>query len=179
MNKSIDIGMAGNGAIGGLVAITAPSGYVETWAAFPIIGIIAGIIVPIGIKLIDKKIDDPVGALTAHGLCGIWGTIACGFFTAPRFAKYNAFGDPAGGLFYSGSFSQLIAQVVGVIIIFTFVFIMSPTSLSGLSRPRSGCVSPRKYEEAGLDISEHGMYGYPEQFIPQVGKGDLASSGSG
>ena len=72
--KAIDIGMAGNGAIGALVAITAPSGYVEPWAA-PIIGAIAGVIVPLCIYAIDKRIDDPVGALSAHGVAGIWGTL--------------------------------------------------------------------------------------------------------
>ena len=87
--KRIDIGMAGNGAIAGLVAITAPSGYVELWAA-PIIGAVAGVIVVLGVLAIDKKIDDPVGALSAHGLAGIWGTLACGLFTAPRLAEKNA-----------------------------------------------------------------------------------------
>src|SRR3954462_105839 len=91
--KSIDIGMAGNGAIAALVAITAPSGYVELWAA-PIIGAVAGGIVVLGVFAIDKYIDDPVGALSAHGLAGIWGTISCGLFTAPRLAEYNAVGDP-------------------------------------------------------------------------------------
>ena len=108
--KAIDIGMAGNGAIAGLVAITAPSGYVEIWAA-PIIGAVAGVIVVLGVYAIDKVIDDPVGALSAHGLAGIWGTISCGIFTAPRLAQYNAFGDPDGGLWYSGQFTQLVAQV--------------------------------------------------------------------
>ena len=102
--KSIDIGMAGNGAIAALVAITAPSGYVELWAA-PIIGFVAGAIVPLCIYAIDKKIDDPVGALSAHGIAGIWGTLSCGLFTAPRFAEYNGFGDA--GLVYTGSFHQL------------------------------------------------------------------------
>ena len=91
--KKIDIGMAGNGAIAGLVAITAPSGYVELWAA-PIIGAVAGVIVVLGVLAIDKKIDDPVGALSAHGLAGIWGTLACGLFTAPRLAEKNAVGEP-------------------------------------------------------------------------------------
>ena len=102
---TIDIGMAGNGAIAGLVAITAPSGYVEVWAA-PIIGAVAGVIVVFGVYAIDKLIDDPVGALSAHGLAGIWGTLACGIFTAPRLAQYNGFGDPEGGLWYSGSSSS-------------------------------------------------------------------------
>ena len=79
--KTVDVGMAGNGAIAGLVAITAPSGYVEFWAA-PIIGAVAGVIVVYGVVLIEKVVDDPVGALTAHGLAGIWGTLACGIFTS-------------------------------------------------------------------------------------------------
>src|SRR5215213_4166326 len=90
--KSIDIGMAGNGAIGALVAITAPSGYVEPWAGV-IIGALAGVLVPLCIYAIDKKIDDPVGALSAHGIAGIWGTLACGLFTAPKYADFNAVGD--------------------------------------------------------------------------------------
>ena len=102
LTKTIDIGMAGNGAIAGLVAITAPSGYVEYWAA-PIIGAIAGVIVVFGVIAIEKIIDDPVGATSAHGLAGIWGTLACGIFTSPRLAEFNEVGDP--GLWYSGSFS--------------------------------------------------------------------------
>ena len=120
--KSIDIGMAGNGAIGALVAITAPSGYVELWTA-PIIGGIAGIIVPLAIYAIDKKLDDPVGALSAHGIAGIWGTLACGIFTAPRFAEYNAFGEA--GLIYTGSFEQLGVQALGIVTVFAFVFTLS------------------------------------------------------
>ncbi len=156
--------MAGNGAIGALVAITAPSGYVELWAA-PIIGFVAGVIVPLGVYAIDKRIDDPVGALTAHGLCGVWGTISCGFLTSPRLAKYNGFGDPNGGLVYSGSFKQLIAQVVGLTIAFSFVFVMSYATFWVIKKTYGMRVTPEE-EDAGLDISEHGMYGYPEQFIP-------------
>jgi len=116
--KAIDIGMAGNGAIAALVAITAPSGY-----------------------------------------------ISCGFFTSPRFAKYNAFGDPNGGLFYSGSLKQLIAQCVGFTVAFTFVFAMSFATFWAIKK-LYGLRVTEEEEEAGLDISEHGMYGYPEQFIP-------------
>jgi len=159
---TIDIGMAGNGAIGALVAITAPSGYVEAWAA-PIIGGIAGIIVPLGVYAIDRWIDDPVGALSAHGLCGIWGTLSCGLFTAPRLAEYNAFGD--GGLFYTGSFEQLGTQALGVVVVFAFVFVLSFATFWAIKRFYGLRVSAEE-EDAGLDISEHGMYGYPEQFIP-------------
>ena len=90
--KTIDIGMVGNGAIAALVAITAPSGYVELWAA-PFIGGVAGVLVVVAIIAIDKVIDDPVGALSAHGLAGVWGTLSCGLFTAPRLAEYNGFGE--------------------------------------------------------------------------------------
>ena len=162
--KAIDIGMAGNGAIAALVAITAPSGYVEPWAA-PIIGAVAGVIVVLGVYAIDKWIDDPVGALSAHGLAGIWGTLSCGFFTSPRLAKYNAFGDPNGGLFYSGSFKQLIAQVVGFSVAFTFVFALSYATFWVIKKVYGLRVSDEE-EEAGLDISEHGMYGYPGAVHP-------------
>ena len=164
LQKTLDIGMAGNGAIGALVAITAPSGYVELWAAIPI-GLVAGLIVPACILAIDKKLDDPVGVLTVHGICGIWGTLACGLFTSPRLAQYNAFGDPAGGLLYSGSFAQLIAQAVGFVVAFTFVFAMSYATFFLIKKTYGLRVSEEE-EDAGLDISEHGMYGYPEQFIP-------------
>ena len=164
MQKTLDIGMAGNGAIGGLVAITAPSGYVELWAALPI-GIIAGLLIPPCVLAIDKKLDDPVGVLTAHGICGIWGTLSCGLFTSPRYAQYNAFGDPAGGLFYSGSLAQLVAQAVGFMVAFSFVFAMSYTTFWLIKRTYGLRVTEEE-EDAGLDISEHGMYGYPEAFIP-------------
>jgi Amt family ammonium transporter len=160
--KVVDIGMAGNGAIGALVAITAPSGYVVPWAGV-VIGFIAGIIVPLGVYAIDRKLDDPVGALSAHGLCGIWGTLACGIFTAPALAKFNAVGEA--GLIYNGSFSQLGAQALGVVVVFTFVFVLSYGTFWAIKKTYGLRVSAEE-EDAGLDISEHGMYGYPEQFIP-------------
>jgi Amt family ammonium transporter len=163
LSKTVDIGMAGNGAIAGLVAITAPSGYVEYWAA-PIIGAIAGVIVVLGVIAIEKVIDDPVGATSAHGLAGIWGTLACGIFTSPRLAEFNEVGDP--GLWYSGSFHQLGAQALGVGVAFTCVFVVSYGVFFLLKKTIGIRVSPEE-EDAGLDISEHGMYGYPEQFIPQ------------
>jgi Amt family ammonium transporter len=160
---SIDIGMAGNGAIAALVAITAPSGYVAPWAAIPIGGV-AGIIVVLGVYAIDKYVDDPVGALSAHGLAGIWGTLSCGIFTLPSLAKYNAVGRP--GLIYNGSFAQLGAQALGVVVVFAFVFVASFATF-WLIKHTYGLRVSAEEEDAGLDISEHGMYGYPEQFIPE------------
>lgn len=162
LRKTIDIGMAGNGAIAGLVAITAPSGYVEYWAA-PIIGAVAGVIVVLGVLAIEKVLDDPVGALSAHGLAGVWGTLACGLFTAPRFAEFNGVGE--GGLWYTGSFHQLGAQALGVGAAFAFVFAFSFGIFFVIKKTIGLRVTPEE-EDAGLDISEHGMYGYPEAFIP-------------
>src|SRR4051812_5890902 len=160
--KAIDIGMAGNGAIAALVAITAPSGYVDPWAAL-IIGAVAGVIVVLGVYAIDRVIDDPVGALSAHGLAGIWGTLACGLFTDPKLAAFNAVGK--GGLLYTGSFAQLGHQALGVVVVFAFVFAVSAATFFAIKLVYGMRVTAEE-EDAGLDISEHGMYGYPEQFIP-------------
>jgi Amt family ammonium transporter len=167
--RTFDIGMAGNGAIAALVAITAPSGYVEYWAA-PIIGAVAGVIVVFGVLAIEKLLDDPVGALSAHGLAGIWGTLSCGIFTSPRLADLNAIGKP--GLVYTGSFHQLGAQALGVVAAFAVVFVVSYATFWAIKKTIGLRVSDAE-EEAGLDIAEHGMYGYPEQFIPdtEIGAG--------
>jgi Amt family ammonium transporter len=104
-----------------------------------------------------------VGALSAHGLAGIWGTLSCGIFTAPSLAKLNAVGD--GGLWYTGSFHQLGAQVLGIGAAFSFAFASSYAVFWAIKKTIGMRVSAED-EEAGLDIVEHGMYGYPEQFIP-------------
>jgi ammonium transporter, Amt family len=163
--RTFDIGMAGNGAIAALVAITAPSGYVEYWPA-PIIGGIAGFGVVFCIIAIDKRIDDPVGALSAHGVAGIWGTLSCGLFTAPRLAEYNGIGN--GGLFYTGSFEQFGRQALGVAAAFTSVFAVSYAIFWVIKRTHGLRVSAEE-ERRGLDIVEHGMWGYPEQFMPVPG----------
>jgi Amt family ammonium transporter len=162
LQKTVDIGMAGNGAIAGLVGITAPSGYVEFWAA-PIIGAVAGVIVVVGVLAIEKVLDDPVGALSAHGLAGIWGTLACGLFTSERLAELNGVGSP--GLFQGGGLEQLGDQALGVVVAFACVFAVSYI-VFGLIKATIGLRVSSDQEEAGLDIVEHGMYGYPEQFIP-------------
>jgi Amt family ammonium transporter len=174
----IDIGMAGNGAIAALVAITAPSGYVSPWAAIPI-GAVAGVIVVLGVYAIDKWLDDPVGALSAHGLAGIWGTLSCGIFTNPDLAKFNAVGK--GGILYNGSFSQLGAQALGVLVAFSTVFGLSFATFWVIKKTYGLRVTADE-EDAGLDITEHGMYGYPEQFIPEpelIGYGAMPADTKG
>src|SRR3989440_6468551 len=169
LTRKFDIGMTGNGAIAALVAITAPSGYVEYWAA-PIIGAVAGVIVVVGVLAIDKVLDDPVGALSAHGLAGIWGTLSCGLFTSPRLASLNGIGKP--GLVYTGSFHQFGAQALGVATAFVCVFVVSYVVFWAIKKTIGLRVTAEE-EEAGLDIAEHGLYGYPEQFIPapEIGAG--------
>jgi ammonium transporter, Amt family len=175
LTKKLDVGMAGNGAIAGLVAITAPSGYVEFWAA-PIIGGVAGVLVVVCVLAIDKKLDDPVGVLSAHGVAGVWGTLACGLFTSDRLAE--AVGVGQAGLFYGGGLGQLGAQAAAVALTFITVFALSYATFAVI-KATVGLRVDDEVEQAGLDITEHGMYGYPEQFIPEpelVGYG-AASSG--
>ena len=165
ITKTLDVGMIGNGAIAALVAITAPSGYVEPWAAI-VIGAVAGTIVATAIPLIDRVLDDPVGCLSAHGLAGIWGTLSCGLFTVPALAKFNGVGQ--GGLFYTGSFHQLGAQAIAVTASFTTVFVLS-FALFWVIKHTVGLRVSAREELEGLDISEHGMWGYPESFMPVPG----------
>ena len=168
-SRSLDVGMAGNGAIAGLVGITAPSGFVEYWAA-PIIGFVAGLIVVYAVLAIDRLLDDPVGALSAHGLAGSWGTLAVGIFASPRLIVegagpgiwYGIFGDAS----FSTALGQLGVQALAVLFTFVVVFAISYATFA-LIKATIGLRVSDEEEEAGLDISSHGMYGYPEQFIPQ------------
>jgi Amt family ammonium transporter len=168
-SKSLDVGMAGNGAIAGLVGITAPSGFVEYWAA-PIIGLVAGLVVVYAVLAIDKLLDDPVGALSAHGLAGIWGTLSVGIFGSARLVSegaspgvwYSVFGDEP----FSSTIGQLGVQGLAVLFTFVVVFVISIATFAFI-KGTIGLRVDDAEEEAGLDISSHGMYGYPEQFIPQ------------
>jgi Amt family ammonium transporter len=169
VTRSLDVGMAGNGAIAGLVAITAGCGYVEYWAA-PIIGLVAGVVVVFGVILIERYLDDPVGALSAHGLAGIWGTLAVGIFGSARLVGdtasagvwYGVFGDADLG----AGLGQLGVQAVGVTATFVVVLTLSLVTFA-LIKATIGLRVSDVEEEAGLDITSHGMYGYPEEFIPQ------------
>ncbi|MBK5230187.1 MAG: ammonium transporter [Thermoleophilia bacterium] len=175
--RNFDIAMIGNGAIAGAVAITAPSGYVAVWAAIPI-GLVGGAIVVKGLRWIDGKLDDPIGAITAHGMVGLWGTLAVGFFTMPKFAAMNGVGVMSGdrylgGLVYSGSFRQLGIQLLGAAVVGAFVFFSSLAVFAAI-RATIGLRVTAEQEDDGIDISEHGMYGYPEMFIPPT---ELADPG--
>ena len=120
-------------------------------------------IVVLGVLAVDRRLDDPVGALSAHGMAGIWGTLACGLFTSDRLAETVGVGNA--GLFEGGGFEQLGVQAAAVALTFVVVMALS-LAVFGAIKATVGLRVSDDAEEAGLDIAEHGMYGYPEQFIP-------------
>ncbi len=160
--RNLDVGMMGNGAIAALVAITAACAFVDPWAAI-VIGFIAGVIMYSVLILVDKiGVDDPLGAIAAHGMGGIWGTLSCGLFATPALVEATGIGSP--GLFYGGGLAQLGVQALGVLTCGGFVFVTSYAVFAVLKATIGLRVKPED-ELNGLDISEHGVYGYSEQLI--------------
>ena len=161
-----DISMMLNGALGALVAITAASGFVAPWAAIAI-GLVSGFIAVVGVIFVERiGIDDPIGAVAVHGMSGVWGTLATGLFAVPLLAKNLATGT--GGLFYTGSFHQVGIQALGLLAVGAWTFSASFAILWTLNKLWGIRVEPET-ETAGLDVSEHGMWGYPEFYIPVPG----------
>ena len=149
-----DFSMTVNGALAGLVAITAPCNFVSVPSS-AIIGLIAGVIVVFAVTFFDKiKIDDPVGALSVHLANGIWGTIAVGLF-----ASADAPGGGASGLFNGGGFGSLKAQLIGTLAVGAFTFTVSLIAWFLIRAALGLRVSPED-ESRGLDISEMGMEAY-------------------
>jgi Amt family ammonium transporter len=146
--KKPDGSMAMNGALAGLVAITAGCASVSPMGAIWI-GASAGVIVVLSVLFIDKtlKIDDPVGAVSVHGVCGAWGTLAVGLFAVD------------GGLFYGGGMSQLGIQAIGVLSAFVWAF-GTGFVLFTLIKKTVGLRVSEEEELRGLDIGEHGMEAY-------------------
>ena len=148
-----DLSMAMNGALAGLVAITAPCAFVDPWAAI-VIGGIGGYIVVRGVEVLDKlQIDDPVGAFPVHGMCGIWGTICVGIFGKASLGLAN------NGFVYGGNPMQLGVQIVGSVATVAFV-VVSMGLIFKLIDMTIGLRICRKEELRGLDIGEHGMEAY-------------------
>src|SRR5213596_2735154 len=161
-----DISMMLNGVLAALVAITAASGFVAPWAAV-VIGLVSGLIAVAGVLWVERiGIDDPIGAVAVHGMSGVWGTLATGLFAVPALAKNLATGT--GGLVYTGSFHQLGVQAIGLVGVGGFTFSASFAALWTMKRLWGIRVEPET-ETAGLDVSEHGMWGYPEFYIPVPG----------
>lgn len=152
-----DVPMMLNGALAGLVAITASCAFVDTWAAV-LIGFISGILVFYSIRFFENRgIDDPIAALSVHGTAGVWGTLSTGFFATKELATV---GKP--GLFYGGGFHQLGVQALGVIASGAFALIASFILLAIIKKAMNGLRVTEEEEIMGLDMSEHGSYGYPE-----------------
>ncbi|MFL5929663.1 MAG: ammonium transporter [Gaiellaceae bacterium] len=161
-----DLSMMLNGVIAALVAITAASGFVAPWAGI-VIGLVAGAVAVLGVLLVERiRIDDPIGAVAVHGMAGVWGTLATGIFAVPALAENLATGG--GGLWYTGSFHQLETQALGLVAVGIFTFTASFASLWVMKALWGIRVEP-EVETAGLDVSEHGMWGYPEFYIPVPG----------
>jgi ammonium transporter, Amt family len=159
-----DYSMSGNGLLAGLVAITAPSGFVNTAGAC-IIGLIAGVLVCLSCSFFENtlKVDDPVGAISVHGTNGLWGVLSVGLFadgTSNYGGSWNGVTGNVTGLFY-GDASQLVAQLVGISTLIGVVFSISLVINLAVEFFIGHRVSAET-ELAGLDIPEMGQLGYPE-----------------
>jgi Amt family ammonium transporter len=149
-----DPGMTLNGALGGLVGITAGCAFVSNVSAV-VIGLVAGVVVVFGIGAIDKmKVDDPVGAVAVHGLNGIWGLLAVGLF------------DSTEGLFTGGGATLFVVQLIGALAIIAWTAVTSFIVFRTI-RATVGLRVSAEEEIAGLDRIEHGASAYPE-FTEQI-----------
>ncbi len=147
--KKPDVTMTLNGALAGLVAITAGCASVSAGGA-ACIGVMAGILVVYSVEFIDKvlKIDDPVGAVSVHGVCGTFGTAAVGLFAVE------------GGVLYGGGVNLLGIQLIGIASVFAWI-ILTSFVLFKVVKKTVGLRVTNEEEESGLDIGEHGIEAYP------------------
>ena len=169
-NGKPDVSMSLNGALAGLVAITAGCANVDALGA-SIIGAVAGLLVVVAVEFIDLKlhVDDPVGAVAVHGVNGLWGTLAVGLF-----ATDAAPGMSAKGLFYGGGFSQLGTQALGVGAIALWT-IVTMTGVFFLSKKVNGLRVTAEEEIQGLDLQEHGLASSYADFMITVPALDIGS----
>ncbi|HEX8710706.1 MAG TPA: ammonium transporter [Terracidiphilus sp.] len=159
-----DASMTANGLLAGLVAITAPSGFVNSVSAC-IIGLVAGVLVCLSVAFVENtlKVDDPVGAISVHGAGGLWGVLSVGLFadgTSNYGGSWNGVTGSVTGLFY-GDASQLVAQLVGIATLVGFVFSFSFV-LNWVLEAFLGQRVSAESELEGLDMPEMGALGYPE-----------------
>jgi Amt family ammonium transporter len=159
-----DLSMSLNGTLAGLVGITAPCASVSTGSAV-IIGLVAGVLVVVSCVFVDTKlkIDDPVGAISVHGVCGAWGTLAVGLFGQHSidvlfWDEETAIKD---GLFFGGGFGQLWTQIIGVSAVFAFAFCVA-FAIFYVIKITVGLRVTEEEELKGLDVGEHGHESYPD-----------------
>ncbi len=158
--KKPDPSMCCNGLLAGLVAITAPCAFVNSTGAC-IIGIVAGILVVESVFFFDKlRIDDPVGAISVHGVNGAWGCLALGLFADGKYGDgYNGVTGNIKGLFYDGGMSQFYAELIGVVTCFVVVAIIAFIVYKVIDIVIGHRVSA-EIEIEGLDVPEMGVVGY-------------------
>ena len=172
MAKKWDVSFTVNGFLAGLVAITCPCYWVSPTGAI-LLGGVAGVVVVAGVELLEwLRIDDPIGAVPVHGICGIWGTVSLGLFAC---GKYGATGPvapdnsaPLAGLFYGGGFHLLAAQAIGSLIVTTTTFAVAMAVMYLVNATGTLRVS-EEGERYGLDLHEHGISAYPEYVISALG----------
>jgi Amt family ammonium transporter len=154
--KKPDASLTMNGAIAGLVAITAPCAFVSIGSA-AIIGLVAGVLVVLSIIFFDRvlRIDDPVGAISVHGVCGAWGTFALGLFAQDVFAP----GTTGNGFFFGGGLKLLGVQSIGILSVFAWCLVTGFVMFY-LIKHFIGLRVSRNEELRGLDIDEHGSEAY-------------------
>jgi Amt family ammonium transporter len=160
-SKKPDLGMVCNGLLGGLVAITAPCAFVNPSAAV-LIGVVAGLLVVASVVTLERRfrIDDPVGAVAVHGVCGTWGALSVGLLADGTYgAGWNGVDGPVRGLLF-GDAGQLLAQGIGIVTNMLFVFGMS-YGFFRLVDWRLGNRVPAEVEWAGLDTQEMASEAYP------------------
>jgi Amt family ammonium transporter len=154
-----DLGMALNGALAGLVAITAPCAFVSVPASL-VIGLIAGFLVVVSVLFFDRiKIDDPVGATSVHLVNGVFGTLAVGLWSKPGVCPAAV---AKAGLFNGGGMEQLMPQIIGVVAVGAFVFVVSLVVWMALKVVLGGIRVYPDEEREGLDIGEHRNVAYPD-----------------
>jgi Amt family ammonium transporter len=168
-----DASMSGNGLLAGLVAITAPSGFVNPTGAV-IIGFAAGFLVCVSVEFIERvmKVDDPVGAISVHGTCGLFGVLAVGLFADGKSnygGSWNGVEGSVTGLFY-GDPGQLVAQLIGMCTLVGVVFTLSYV-FNTLVDVFVGQRVSADVELEGLDLPEMGALGYPEFQLVTPGLG--------
>jgi ammonium transporter, Amt family len=157
-----DPSMTCNGLLAGLVAITAPCAFVAPWAA-ALIGTIAGVLVVAAVVLVEHKfkVDDPVGAVSVHGVCGLWGLVALGLFADGKYGDgFNGVSGAVKGLFY-GDASQLWAQLASVVVLVAWCSIACIVFFT-LCKKTIGLRSDEGAEIGGLDLPEMGALAYPD-----------------
>lgn len=164
-----DVAMAGNGLLAGLVGITAGCAALNNWSAV-IVGAIAGALVVGSVYFFDRiRVDDPVGAISVHGICGIWGVIAVGLFAAEESDYWKQ------GLFFGGGTDQLLTQLLGIAAIVAFTAVAMTIVFMALKYTIGLRVSPTE-EVEGLDIHEHGYAGYGVDVVTGFSDGVLIGS---